>query len=477
MKGGLIQLVLKGREDQVLTSEPDFTFFKTVYRKHTNFSIDNNIKRIGKFNFGQLIDYKIPREGDLLGPINLKIKLPKYNKKSLIKINYPKDIQLKLFDNINFYVKDEKIETLNYDIYQLIYQFHMSTSKKIQFNKLIKLIDKGNYYEFYLPLLFFFYNSPNLYIPLVSLNLTEIHLKMRINNFENSNNFIDISIDKNTILLGEDEREKFGSNCHEYLIENFSYYNPFLLNKKEIVNIINFSGIIKNIYFSVNMISDKDQKTFLLKEKEYDIYLSEYLELKKNYDLYLQNNSNYDQEFKILEENQEYIKNNNLSIIDKILNNKYLNKLDLEFLLFLLIKYTNYPKNEDNYYIKKLLVYLTRIYKNQDIIKKKSIIDKFKIKINNHNLFSKKDEIFYNNVISHNITNSSADDGFYFLTFSLYPEENQPSGYLNFNKIDETVLIIDVNDDILNNPAEIKIFTKEYNLLKIMGGQGGLFWQ
>ena len=158
MKGGLIQLVLKGKEDQVLISEPDFTYFKTVFRKHTNFSIDNNLKRIGKFNFGQLIDYKIPREGDLLGPINLKIKLPKYNKKSINKINYPKDIQLKLFDYINFFIKDEKIETLNYEIYQLIYQFHMSSAKKIQFNKLIKLVEKDNYYEFYLPLLFFFYD-------------------------------------------------------------------------------------------------------------------------------------------------------------------------------------------------------------------------------------------------------------------------------------------------------------------------------
>lgn len=471
MKGGLIQLVLKGKEDQVLISEPDFTYFKTVYRKHTNFSIDNNLKRIGKFNFGQLIDYKIPREGDLLGPINLKIKLPKYNKKSLDKINYPKDIQLKLFEYINFFIKDEKIETLNYDIYQLIYNFHMSSAKKIQFNKLIKLIEKDNYFEFYLPLLFFFYNSPNLYIPIVSLNFTEIHLKMKLNNFDNYNNFIDITIDKNNILLDKDEREKFGSYNHEYLIESFNYYNPFLLNKEEIVKIINFSGIIKSIYLSVNILSDKDQKTFIKKERVYDSYLSEYLEIKKKYDL--QNND----EFQIIEKIRENIKNNSLPIIDNILKNKYLKELDLEFLLYLLEKYTSYPKNEDNYYIKKLLLYLTRIYKNEEIIKKKSIINKLKIKINNQNLYSKKDQLFYNNVICHNITNSSADDGFYFLTFSLYPEDNQPSGYLNFNKIDETVLIMDVNSEILNNPAEIKVFTKEYNLLKIMGGQGGLLWQ
>ena len=38
MGGGLIQLVAIGAQDVVLTGDPQITFFKTVYRRYTNFS-------------------------------------------------------------------------------------------------------------------------------------------------------------------------------------------------------------------------------------------------------------------------------------------------------------------------------------------------------------------------------------------------------------------------------------------------------
>ena len=101
----------------------------------------------------------------------------------------------------------------------------MSISKKKQFDKVIKLAEYDNYYEFYLPLLFFFYSSPNLYLPLIGLNFIELHLVLRIIKLENSNNFIDIIIDKNTILLDNLEKEKFGSLAHEYLVEKYNYYH------------------------------------------------------------------------------------------------------------------------------------------------------------------------------------------------------------------------------------------------------------
>ena len=40
MAGGLLQLVAVGAEDMYLTGNPQITYFKVVYRKHTNFSIE-----------------------------------------------------------------------------------------------------------------------------------------------------------------------------------------------------------------------------------------------------------------------------------------------------------------------------------------------------------------------------------------------------------------------------------------------------
>ena len=41
MGGGLMQLVAHGAQDSYLTGNPQITFFKVVYRRHTNFSIES----------------------------------------------------------------------------------------------------------------------------------------------------------------------------------------------------------------------------------------------------------------------------------------------------------------------------------------------------------------------------------------------------------------------------------------------------
>ena len=52
MTGGLIQLVTTGIQDVPISSNPDITFFKAVYKKHTQFSINQQLKYLGakKFN-------------------------------------------------------------------------------------------------------------------------------------------------------------------------------------------------------------------------------------------------------------------------------------------------------------------------------------------------------------------------------------------------------------------------------------------
>ena len=41
MGGGILQLLAKGKMDVYLTGNPEFSFFKAVYRRHTNFSIES----------------------------------------------------------------------------------------------------------------------------------------------------------------------------------------------------------------------------------------------------------------------------------------------------------------------------------------------------------------------------------------------------------------------------------------------------
>jgi hypothetical protein len=67
MGGGLMQLVAYGAQDIYLTGNPQITFFKVVYRRHTNFSMEA-IKQTfsGSTGFGNDVTATISRNGDLV---------------------------------------------------------------------------------------------------------------------------------------------------------------------------------------------------------------------------------------------------------------------------------------------------------------------------------------------------------------------------------------------------------------------------
>ena len=67
MGGGLMQLVAYGAQDIYLTGNPQITFFKVVYRRHTNFSMGEIAQSPnGSVGFDQTASFTISRNGDLI---------------------------------------------------------------------------------------------------------------------------------------------------------------------------------------------------------------------------------------------------------------------------------------------------------------------------------------------------------------------------------------------------------------------------
>jgi hypothetical protein len=70
MGGGLMQLVAYGAQDIYLTGKPQITFFKSVYRRHTNFAVESIQQDVlGTPQFGTQISLTISRQADLLKKI------------------------------------------------------------------------------------------------------------------------------------------------------------------------------------------------------------------------------------------------------------------------------------------------------------------------------------------------------------------------------------------------------------------------
>uniref|UniRef100_A0A6C0H0P5 Major capsid protein N-terminal domain-containing protein n=1 Tax=viral metagenome TaxID=1070528 RepID=A0A6C0H0P5_9ZZZZ len=125
MAGGLIQIVAYGTADVFLTGMPQITFFKLVYRRHTNFAIENIEQDFsGIKNFGNIISCTLDKVGDLVNKMYLKIVLPKvylsnpnyisdYNEVDQIEINNLKT-QYNEYKIILKYIYKFYIEINNY---------------------------------------------------------------------------------------------------------------------------------------------------------------------------------------------------------------------------------------------------------------------------------------------------------------------------------------------------------------------------
>jgi hypothetical protein len=77
MTGSLLALVAVGKQDKELIGNPVRSFFKSVYRHHTHFSMESiPIHFDQSLVFGKKSSVIIPRKGDLLHNLVLELKLP-----------------------------------------------------------------------------------------------------------------------------------------------------------------------------------------------------------------------------------------------------------------------------------------------------------------------------------------------------------------------------------------------------------------
>lgn len=83
---------------------------------------------------------------------------------------------------------------------------------------------------------------------------------------------------------------------------------------------------------------------------------------------------------------------------------------------------------------------------------------------------------YYNFVEPYTHHSNTPKLGINVYSFSLFPQEFQPSGFCNMNKIQKIVLSVNFNDTLINNGNNfiVKIYTLNYNILRFVSGMAAL---
>jgi hypothetical protein len=397
---------------------------------------------------------------------------------------------LKIFDSLSLYFGDQLIETLNEDTFNIMYYFYFDDEKRKQINNIIKIRYNNNGWEFNFPLTFWFYNLSNLGIPLIAMPYIDLNFKYKINSLDKilENNLtkttfsvkpiINIQICLDTILLDTEERLLFGQNRHEYIIERFIICPQTLIFKQNQIINLRYNNLIKDIFWISKPILHPNTTAYQSITYNYDNKYQYYLTTLNLYNQFLidniitENNISYLNDFQIIRNNNTEILNINQSSRIKLFKtDPFFMKYNLNFLLFMLDKYTF------NNQIYKLKLYLINIHLNQQHITEYSPVKYLNIQSNGIDFVPDYNQTYWNSVIPYTKFLNSPPIGYYCYTYSLFPTDNQPSGHLNFSKFNNIILNVTSDENVLNEQYIMVNIVKEYNIIRIMSGMGALAWK
>ena len=110
--------------DLRLIGNPQITFFKSVYRRHTPFSIIEREMSVNNNNIGNYISDISFLSGELLKSIKLKMNSKNFTG------NVPDNIGTEILKNVSFYVNEKKIEELTGDYIEIQMQLNILCLRK-----------------------------------------------------------------------------------------------------------------------------------------------------------------------------------------------------------------------------------------------------------------------------------------------------------------------------------------------------------
>ena len=229
MGGGLMQLVAYGAQDVYLTGNPQITYFKVVYRRHTNFSMESIEQTFnGTVGCGKKVTTTISRNGDLIHKMYVQMAI-KSDENGGIALNTGHAA----LAEIEIEIGGQRIDKHYSQWLDIWADLTVPKGKRNGYNVMIGSDGNTTIADtLYVPLQFWFCRNPGLALPLIALQYHEVKINITFAATSDLGTgsggikeakILNASLWVDYIYLDTDERRRFAQVSHEYLIEQLQF--------------------------------------------------------------------------------------------------------------------------------------------------------------------------------------------------------------------------------------------------------------
>jgi hypothetical protein len=479
-----MQLVSYGAQDVYISGNPQITFWKILYKRHTNFAVESiEVTFNGQADFNRRVTAVINRNADLMYKTYVQVVLPEVadlsNGQRFRWLHY---IGHRLIKQVEVEIGGQRIDRQYGDWMQIWTQLSQEAgtvraldSMIGQSPDLVLVKDstgapldaacssseisqscagrKGTPAKtLYIPLQFWFCRNPGVAIPLIALQYHEVRINVDFETLQNCHyksgglgdsdigSLAAASLYVDYVYLDTEERRRFAQQSHEYLIEQVQHTGAESITSSSNKIQLNFNHPVKELFWVVqrdsfvDCSSGGDANVQFLGAQPF----------------------NYSDDW-----------DTSVGLISGMTNDGG-DAPD-----------TDAPSTgtvagavgaSAGFLLAKLLL------DSGVRCEGKNPVEVAKLQLNGQDRFTEREGSYFDKVQPYQHHSRTPSTGINVYSFALRPEEHQPSGTCNFSRIDKATLqlTVSVNTVSGSRTAQVRVYALNYNVLRVMSGMGGL---
>ena len=469
-----MQLVAYGAQDVYLSANPQITFFKVVYRRHTNFAMES-VEQVfnGSADFGRKVTATISRNGDLIHKTYLRVVLPDVTVQPSAQFRWLDWVGHILIKSVEIEIGGQKIDKHYGDWLHIWNELTQTAGRQIGYANMV-----GNIPQLvnpfvnpsttvtatvpgqilYVPLEFWWNRNPGLALPLIALQYHEVKINLEINDVRScywagktvagvlttdmSTATVSIpslsscSLFVDYIYLDTDERRRFASAAHEYLIDQIQFTGDESTSQTSNKVKLSFNHPTKELIW---VVQPDDNVSDLAP------YGKQWFNYTDGFDM------SYDPAF------------------------VYGTGTAAET--------TGTPGYKSGGMPGVAAGGANGVYIPTSFDGGNNPVSQALLQLNGHDRFSVRDGRYFGLVQPYQHHENVPKKGINLYSFALKPEEHQPSGTCNFSRIDSANLNLTLTPGTVTRSsggvttprsAKMRVYAVNYNVLRVMSGMGGL---